>query len=404
LGLSSPTAKPGSTKTSAAVPVSVATVVRGTVPLVLHTLGTVEASASVAIKARVEGQVVEVAFRDGQTVEAGDLLFRLDPAPLTIALQEAEAALARDKAQLASAQADLSRYGSLSKKGYASTQQYEQATAAARALTATVAASQAQVEQARLMLGYTQIRAPMAGMVGAVQVDPGNLVKANGDDALVTLAAIQPVRVSFTLSQQYLPAVQKALEDAPQGIPADILVAAPPGGFAQSGDGALAEGIHRTGQVDFLAPEVDRTTGTVQLRATVANQRRSLLPGQYVDVSVQLGTLDDRLIVPPEALANGQHGPYVLVVDGQSRAQVVGVRLVYQDGSTAVVEPSESSAEALLQPEARVIVDGQVRVTPGALVAVKAPLPASALAERAQVNGEPVNGEPVRDQKAEQKP
>lgn len=382
LGLTAPAASKGPTH-GVAVPVSVALVRRGDVPLVLHTLGTVEASASVAMKARVEGQVVEVAFSDGQTVQAGDLLFRLDRQPFVIALQEAEAALARDKAQLASAQADLSRYGSLSKKGYASTQQYEQATAAARALTATVAASQAQVEQARLMLGYTEIRAPMDGMVGAVQVDPGTLVKANGDDPLVTLVAIQPVRVSFTLSQQYLPAVQQALAEKPDGFPADILVAPPPGGFGQSGDGALAEGLRRTGHVDFLAPEVDRTTGTVQLRATVANQQRTLLPGQYVDVAVQLGILSDRLIVPPEALANGQQGPYLLVVDADDKAQVVGVRLIYQDGATAVVEPTVAEG-SLLQPQARVVVDGQVRVTPGAPVTIKAPLASSALAGRAE--------------------
>jgi multidrug efflux system membrane fusion protein len=344
--------------------VVVVAVERGDLPLLLHTLGTVEASASVAVKARVEGLVIEVAFRDGQAVKAGDLLFRLDPKPFAIALQEAEAALNRDRAQFASAQADLDRYGSLSKKGYASTQQLEQSTAQARALRATVAADEAQVEQARLLLGYTEIRAPMDGVLGAVQVDPGNLVDANGDTALVSLAAVRPVKVSFTLPQQYLPAVQAA--QASQGIPTDIIVAPPPGGFGQIAERRLQ------GEVRYVASQVDRSTGTVELRATAANEDRTLVPGQYVDVAVRLGTLRDRLIVPPEALANGQQGPYVLMVDDQDKAQVVRVQVIYQDGPRAVVEAVPDGAHAdLLQVGGRVVVDGQVRVTPGALVAVK---------------------------------
>jgi multidrug efflux system membrane fusion protein len=350
------------------VPVVVAAVERGDLPLVIHTLGTVEASASVAVKARVEGLVIEVAFRDGQPVKAGDLLFRLDPKPFAIALQQAEATLARDRAQLASAQSDLERYGSLSKKGFASTQQLEQSTAQARALRGTVAADEAQVEQARLLLGYTEIRAPMDGVLGAVQVDPGNLVEANGSSALVTLAAVRPVKVSFTLPQQYLPAIQAA-----QGIPVDVSVAPPPGGFGAD--------IGKTvqGTVSYVASQVERNTGTVELRATVANDDRALLPGQYVDVAVRLGTLVDRLIVPAEALSNGQQGPYVLMVDEQGKAQVVAVRVIYQDGPLAVVESlADAPKAALLQAGGRVVVDGQVRVTPGALVAVKPSLAVSA--------------------------
>lgn len=333
-----------------AVAVSVAPARQQDFPLTAHSIGRVTAIASVSLKARVSGLLQETLFREGQMVSAGEVLFRLDRAPYEIALRQAEAALERDQAQLASVRADVGRYGSLSQKGYASTQQLEQTTAQARALAATVAADQAAVDLARLNLSYTEVRAPISGKTGAVRVHPGNLV--NDSAALVDLATLSPIRIAFSLPQQDIPLVQAAMAGgAVQAVINDRIVAT----------------------VDFVAPQVDAATGTVELRATTANQDLRLVPGEFVQVAVRLGSLPQAMIVPQEAINAGQHGAYLYVINGQQTAEMRRIKVLRQDGTQVAVATADGDSGPALAAGDRVVTDGQLGLAPGLPVTVVSP-------------------------------
>jgi multidrug efflux system membrane fusion protein len=329
--------------------VVVADVARRDVSRVIDTIGTVMAAATVQVKSQVDGQILQAGFREGQMVKRGDLLFRIDPRPFQATLNQARAALARDRAQLEAAKADLARYGNLSREGVASAQKYEQARAQAAALTATVTADEAAIEMATLQLGYTEIRSPIDAKTGPILVDPGNLVKANDANALVTLSQIQPVRVSFSLPQQSLPELQQHL--ARGGQTARLTV---PGADLPPVDG----------KVEFIGNKVDATSGTIELRATVDNADASLVPGQFVEIGLTLGTLRDALTIPTEALTTGQNGRFVWVVKPDGAVEDRPVTVVYEHRDVAVIQGQ-------LQPGDRVVVDGQLRLARGAKAVIK---------------------------------
>ncbi|HEX7775868.1 MAG TPA: efflux RND transporter periplasmic adaptor subunit [Parvibaculum sp.] len=324
-------------------PVTVATAEQRDMPVYVQTIGTVMANATVQVKSRIDGQIVSANFKEGQIVHKGDLLFQIDRAPYEAALRAAEGALRRDQAQLANARLDLGRATALVKKGYVSVQTRDAALAASKGLVGTVAADEAAVDQAKLQLGYTDIRSPIDGKTGAILVDAGNLVKANDTGSLVVITQIQPVKISFSLAQQNLPKLQ---ERAAQ----NALVAS----LKAHGDG----GEEVTAPIDFIGNAVNATAGTIELRATYNNPDYRLVPGEFVDVRVQLDNLKNAVTVPRDAVNTGQNGLYVYVVNADNKAEMRTVSLLYQDDTTAALNGGVKAGD-------RIITDGQLRVSPG---------------------------------------
>jgi multidrug efflux system membrane fusion protein len=350
---------PTTARTVPAPPVRVASAATKDVPVMVRTIGTVLANSIVNVKSQVDGPLLAATFKEGQMVKKGDLLFRIDPAPFEAALRQSQAQEARDRAQLASAQADADRAMMLSERGIVSTQQRDQLVANAKALAATVEADQAAVDRAQLNLGYTTIRSPINGKTGPYIVHPGNQVHANDTAGLVTIAQIQPVKIAFNLPQGNLPQLQDRMgEDeliARVAVRSDVDVAA-----AAPAD---QEGRDIPVKVDFIGNTVDDKTGTIELRATFDNPDLRLVPGELVDVSVRLETLTNIVTVPREAVNVGQDGDYVFVVDNAKKAEMRQVKVLYQDQDLAAVGSGVKSGET-------VITDGQLRVTPGIVVSV----------------------------------
>ncbi|SMF02443.1 membrane fusion protein, multidrug efflux system [Tistlia consotensis] len=336
-------------KAGRTAPVVVAKAERRDVPELARTIGTVEAAATVQIKSRVDGQVQEAFFTEGQTVRKGDLLFRLDPRFYQASLDQAEAVLQRDRAQAESARADLGRYGSLSKKGYASAQQFDQAEAASKAIAATVAADQAAVELAKLNLSYTEIRSPIDGKTGVMLVQPGNLVKANADTALVVVTQIRPVRVSFTLPQQDLPKLQQRL--AGPGLEVEVRI---------PGD----DRPPLRAKVDFIDNQVNSAAGTIALRASFDNADGRLVPGQFVNADLEITRFRNAVTVPRDAVNTGQDGPYVYVVKDDQTVEARPVVPDYETDEISVIGKGLEAGETVVR-------DGQLRLAPGMKVTIE---------------------------------
>ncbi len=330
-------------QTRTAAPVVTAKAERRDVPRLARTVGNVLASSTVQIKPQVEGRVVEAGFVEGQYVAKGDLLFRIDPRPFQAELDQAQAVLARDQAMLDQARLELARQKDLSARGVASAQRYEQAQADAKSLAASVAADNAAVASAKLRLGYSEIRSPIAGKTGAILVHPGNIVKAN-ETALVAVSAVEPVRVAVTLPQQLLPMLQQRMREGGTNLLVHV-----PG----TGDGETL-----TGKVDFVGDAVDTLSGTIAVRATFGNADHALVPGQFVTASIVLEVLKDAVAVPFEAVNTGQHGAYVYVVDAERKAEVRNVTVLYADGGIAALAGG-------VAPGDTVVIDGQLRLAPG---------------------------------------
>jgi multidrug efflux system membrane fusion protein len=344
----------------AAPPVRVATAQVQNVPVTVRTIGTVLANSVVTVKSQIDGPLLSASFKEGQMVKKGDLLFEIDPAPFQAALRQSEAQVERDKAQLASAQADADRAVMLSQRGIVSDQQRDQLVASAKALAATVAADSAAVERAQLNLGYTTIRSPVNGKTGAFLVFPGNQVHANDAGGMITIAEIQPVKITFNLPQGDLPQLQDRMREGKlvAGVTTRSDVAA-----ANANDQSTME---IPVKVDFVGNSVDDRTGTIELRATFDNPDLRLVPGELVDVSVTLQNLPNNITVPREAVNVGQNGNYVFVVDDNMKVQMRPVKVRFQDQSIAALYDSVKVGE-------RVVTDGQLRLVPGATVTISTP-------------------------------
>lgn len=330
-------------------PVVIAEASRRTVPVRLSTIGTAQARSTVSIKSRVDGQLLEAHFQEGQTVRQGDLLFRIDPRPFAAQLRQAEANLARDRAQLERVRADLKRYGELAEKGYSSRQKYEEALATANALDATIRADAAAVDFAKLQLDYTSIHSPITGRTGSLLVNPGNLVKANDTTPLVVIVETQPIYVSFALPEVHLGEIKRRMAAGKLTVevsaPQDT---APPA----------------TGEVFFVNNAVDVATGTIGLKAVLENKDERLTPGQFVNVNVTMSTLPDAVVVPSQAIQTGQKGTFVFVVKPDSTVELRPVTTgVAVDGVTVVQEG--------LAAGEKVVTEGQLRLAPGVKVTPK---------------------------------
>jgi membrane fusion protein, multidrug efflux system len=332
-----------------AVPVTVATAATKPVPVQLRAIGNVQSYSTVLIRARVGGELQGVHFKEGEEVKTGALLFTIDPRPFEAALKQAEANLARDRAQLERARKQADRYSSVVKKGYVSEDQNDQILANATALEASVRADEAAVENARLDLKYCAIRSPINGVTGQIKVDQGNLVKANdNDNPMVTIRQTSPIYVVFSVPEQNLPELKRHMAHHPL----DVVVVMP-------GD----EKQLIRGELTFLDNSVDQTTGTILLRATFENKDRTLWPGQFVNVTLTLTTQPDAVVIPSQALQTGQQGRYVFVVTPDSSAEYRPVTLARTIDGEAVIAKG-------IAPGERVVTDGQLRLTQGAQVTI----------------------------------
>ncbi|MEW6336849.1 MAG: efflux RND transporter periplasmic adaptor subunit [Acidobacteriota bacterium] len=336
--------KPPARGAAPPVPIRAALAERKTVPLEVRAVGTVESIQTVAVKARVGGELVTLGFGEGEAVTRGSTLFVIDPRPYEAALREAEARLARDRAQLVKAEADVTRYADLVRKDFVTREQYDQITAAAEALRATVRAEEAAVETARLNLSFCTIAAPVAGRTGNLLIRPGNLVKANDDKALVTINQTRPIYVAFSLPGRLLAEIQKRRND---GI---RVLARPSAGTAE-----------QEGRLTFIDNQVDIATGTVLFKATFANEIEALWPGQFVEVTVVLGQEANRVVVPASAVLTGQQGQFVYVVKDDGTAEMRSVTTARTDEREAVIAEGLGGGET-------VVTDGQLRLVPGSRV------------------------------------
>jgi multidrug efflux system membrane fusion protein len=329
-------------------PVLVARVIEKRIVVREQTIGTILANATVQLTAQVEGRLLSAEFKEGQIVHRGDILFRIDPRPFQAQVQQAAAMLGRDRAQLVAAQNNKRRYAALIAQNAASAQQRDDAAAAADALAATVRADEANVALAQLNLGYTVIRSPIDGKTGPILVQPGNLVSAQASTPLVVITQFQPVKVSFALPQADLPRVQA--QAAKQRLFATVQVH----GAAET---------TRTASVDFTSNAVDDKTGTLELRATFANADGVLVPGQLVDVAVELSEIPRATAVPSNAVNQGPTGRYVYVVNHAGRAEMRPVTVLNDDGKLAAVTGKLTKGDV-------VVTDGQMLVAPGKMVEI----------------------------------
>jgi membrane fusion protein, multidrug efflux system len=332
---------------SAAAPVRVAEVVRRDMSVVRRTPGTVIANTTVQVTARVQGVLDAANFKEGQFVKKGDLLFRIDPRPFEAALAQARAMLVRDQAQLKNADRDRLLYEHLNQIGAVSTQQRDTSVSNVEVLNATLAADEAAINIAQLNLGYTEIRSPVDGKTGPLLVQPGNMIAANSTTPLVTIAEIQPIKISFNL---------------PQADLSLILARQRTNGLTAIVDSNDAAGKPLSAPVDFTSNAVNNQSGTIELRATFDNRDLSFLPGQLVNVTVELNNIPNALVVPNDAVNEGPDGSYVYVV-AAGKAVQHNVRIVFDDSKNVAVEGDVKSGDL-------VIVEGQLRVDPNGAVNV----------------------------------
>ena len=331
------------------VPVELAAVSKIAAPLTLEANGVVEPAQTVMIQGQVTGTIQQIGFEEGQDVQLGQMLFQLDPRPFEAALRQAEAALARDEATAANAQREADRYKTLAEKDYVTKSQADQQMSAATAAQATVQASRAAVENARINLGYATIRAPIAGRTGRVLVKAGNLVKANADP-LVVINTLHPVLVRFPVSQRDFPSLQR--RNSKGNVPVRVTTA---------DSGRVAE----AGSLAILDNTVDSLTGTVAAKARFEYLANALWPGEYVRVSVELDVQPNATAVPTRAVLAGQEGNYVFVVGNDRIAKVRPITPGRVVGGYTTIDKGLEMGE-------QVVVDGQSRLTPNAHVDLKA--------------------------------
>lgn len=328
---------------AAAVPVSIGSAASADVPLVALGLGTVQATNTVTIRTRVDGQLMQLHFTEGQMVKAGDLLAEIDPRSFQAALDQALGKLAQDQAALANARLMLGRDADLAGKQFVSQQVLDTQRSAVQQLEASVQQDQAAIDNARTQLSYTRITSPIDGRTGIRLVDPGNILLATDTTGIVVVTQVQPMTVLSTLPEQQLAAVRKALDEGPVTV------------VAQSRD-AVSD-LDR-GTLSLVDNRIDTASGAVRLKSIFPNESGALWPGQFVLLQVTTGIARQAVVVPVGAIQRGQAGSFVYVVGSDDKAQVRPVTLGQVADGRAIVESG-------LKPGERVITAGQYRVAPG---------------------------------------
>jgi multidrug efflux system membrane fusion protein len=336
------------------IPVLITQVKKQDLPIYLDGLGTAQASATVTVKPQVDGKLIEVDFTEGQDVKAGDVLARIDPRGYQAALDQAVAKKAQDMATLANAKLDVARYAKLAASAYTSAQQYDTARATVEQDAAQVGQDQAAIDTARVNLSYTTIAAPIDGRVGIRQVDVGNIVHAADVTGICVITTLKPIAVIFTLPQQSLDQVARAMaEGAPEvlALPQD-----------NSGD------ILDRGTLAVLDNQVDSTTGTIRLKAMFPNAKLRIWPGSFTNVRLRTETVKDALTIPPVAVQRGPSGTYVYVVNADNTVTRRTVTLGHRDIAAAIVTGGLAEGDS-------VVTDGAARLSDGAKVRVAGPTP-----------------------------
>lgn len=344
-----------------AVPVRIAMATHMAAPLTISANGVVEPMQTVAVAAQVGGALESVTFREGDEVQAGQVLFRIDSRPFEAALRQAEGALARDEVNAANTQREADRYKALAERDYVTKSQADQAVAAAAAAQATVQASRAAVDNAKLNLGYTTIRAPISGRTGRLLVRQGNLVRPTADP-LVVINQIRPILVRFPIPQQDFPTVQR--RSVQSRLPVRVVT-------ADSGR------VDEVGTLAFLDNAVDSLTGTVTAKAQFQNQMHGLWPGEYVRVSIELAVEANAIAIPTRAVLQSQTGNYVFVIDSARKASVRPITVGRTLGDMTTVANG-------VRPGEQIVIDGQSRLTPNARVEVKTDAAAAGSVKQAE--------------------
>jgi len=333
-----------------AVPVQIGRAVRQTLPITQSAIGTVQTLRMVAVKSQVDGVIAQIHFREGDEVQAGDLLITLDRRPFENNLRSARADLANARAQAEHAQVEAVRYQQLDQQQAISKEQLSQLLTDVETTNAQVQAKEAAVANAELQLGYTEIRAPIAGRTGQLNLHEGALVKANDAGfTLVTINQLAPIAVAYAVPEASLASLRTALTTGVVTV-----TASPHDGVGQSVDGRL----------DFIDNAVDPTTGTILLKAVFANADRALWPGQFVDIITRLGEEAGTVLVPAAAVQTGQHGSQVFVMKPDRTVELRAVQTGPSANGLIVIRSGVQAGET-------VVTDGQVRLVPGARVEPK---------------------------------
>lgn len=334
----------------AATPVSATSIRRGAYSVDLESIGAVQPLNSVSVRSRVEGQIVAIDFKQGQAVKAGDLLIKLDDRTYKAALDQALAKKAQDQATLANARLDLERYRKLARNAFATEQQLDTQKATVASGEAQAQADEAAIETARAMLGYTEIRAPIAGRIGFRLVDVGNIVQAGGQQALLSIVEVDPINVLFTVPEDRISELREAMGRG--ALPTRV--------YTSDGKTELA-----AGKLQAINNQVDAASGAVQAKAVFENGRERLWPGQSVVARLHVRDVAEALIAPQKALQRGPDGLYVWRIGPDDVAHMQAVEVSMQDHGQALVASGLKAGD-------RVVTDGQYRLFDGARVKVTA--------------------------------
>jgi multidrug efflux system membrane fusion protein len=333
------------------IPVTAVQAAQETVPVRIQAIGNVEAYATVSLRARVDGQIVEAGFKEGQEVRKGQVLFRIDPRSFEAALRQAEANALRDAAARDQARSQERRYKELLEKNFVSKEAYAQIRTNAATAEATAQASQAALDNAKLNVEYCTVHAPIEGYAGKIQVQIGNLVRANDPTPLVVINQVHPIYVNFAVPEQRLTEVREHMKAGPLSV--QVLA---PGSDQPAASGTLI----------FVDNAVDPSTGTIRLRARFANRENTLWPGQFVNVSLRLFEQVDAIVIPSQAVQTGPQGQYVYVVGEDMLAQVRRITVQRTEGERSVIATGLAKGE-------RVVTRGQLRLGPKTRVQIGKP-------------------------------
>jgi multidrug efflux system membrane fusion protein len=336
---------------SSAIPVSVATAARRNVPIYLTGLGTVQAFNTVTVKTRVDGELVKVAFTEGQDVKAGDLLAQIDPRPFQAAYDQAVAKKVQDEANLANARLDLQRFSDLATRNFAPTQQVDTQRATVAQLEAQIRGDEAAIDSAKTQLDYTTITSPITGRTGIRLVDEGNIVHATDATGLVVVTQLQPISVIFTLPESELASIQSALKSGPVRIFA----------MDRDSDRQLAEGT-----IAVLDNQINQTTGTMRIKGTFPNKDGALWPGEYLNIRLLVRTAPNVVTVPSSTLQRGPNGYYAYVVKPDSTVETRALKVGQISDGVAIVDDGVAAGD-------KVVTAGQYRLQSGARVEVNSP-------------------------------
>ena len=347
-GAQEPAAKPEAAAGPAPVPVEAQTVGKKDFPVVLESLGQVAPYQTVTVKARVDGQITKIAFKEGQMVKEGELIAEIDPKPLQAALDQVVAKKAQDEANLANAKRDLDRYQTLIKQSFASQQQYDTQVALVNSDTAIVKGDDAVIDAAKTQLSYTKIYAPLTGKVGFRLVDQGNMVSAAAQTGVVVINQLQPISATFTAPEEQVGEINTLMKTGAAKV------------IANSTDGKeISQGV-----LEVVDNTIDVATGTVKLKARFENTDDKLWPGLAVIADLTLGVDKDALVVPTAAVQHGVQGLFVYVIDGDGKAQTHPVKISHQNMQEAAIASGVKEGD-------KIITAGQNNLQPGVPVAIQ---------------------------------